>query len=112
MKAAVTTLIKKIGLYLLIVVVAFGFVSAEAQQLKKIPRLGILVSGSASTEAHRLDVLRQGLRDLGYAEGKNIGIEYRYAEGKLERLAELAQELVSLRVDILVVSSGTVASAA
>src|SRR5262249_16796779 len=109
-KAAVTTRSKQIGLYLL--VVAFGFVSAEAQQLKKVPRIGILSSGSASTEAPRFEALRQGLRDLGDAEGKNIVIEYRYADGKLERLPELAQELLSLSVDILVVSSGTVASAA
>ena len=88
---------------------------AEAQQpAGKIPRIGFLTNGSASDplNALRLDAFRQGLRDLGYVEGKTINIEYRYAEGRSERLVESIEELVRLKVDILVASSATVARAA
>ena len=88
---------------------------AEAQQpAGKIPRIGLLAISSASNSETRLrhDGFRQGLRDLGYVEGKNINIEYRYADGKLERLPELAEELVRLKVDILVANNATVAQAA
>ena len=78
---------------------------AAAQQPKKVPRIGYLTTAARLADAPRVEALRQGLRDLGYLEGKNINIEYRYAEGKLERVPELAQELVRLKVDILVVSS-------
>ena len=77
---------------------------AEAQQPKKVPRIGYLTTAARLADAPRVEALRQGLRDLGYLEGKNINIEYRYAEGKLERVPELAEELVRLKVDILVVS--------
>jgi putative ABC transport system substrate-binding protein len=76
--------------------------TAEAQQTKKIPRIGYLGSGSASTHKVLLDSVRQGLRELGYIEGQNIAIEYRYAEGKQERLADLTTELVRLRLDVIV----------
>ena len=79
--------------------------SLEAQQQKKVPRIGYLATAVRVTDGPRVEALRQGLRDLGHVEGKNIKIEYRYAEGKLERLPDLAQELVRLKVDILVVSS-------
>ena len=82
--------------------------AVEAQQpAGKVPRIGFLDSGSASDplNALRLDAFRQGLRSLGYVEGKNINIEYRYAEGRPERLPELAEELVRLKVDILVVTN-------
>src|SRR5919108_5865740 len=62
---------------------------AEAQQQGKIPRIGYLSSTSLSAEASRLDGLREGLRDLGYVEGKNIVIEYRFVEGKFDRLPDL-----------------------
>ena len=75
--------------------------AAAAQQLKKVPRIGFLTASSASSQASRLDAFRQGLRELGYVEGKNIVIEYRYAEG-LDRLPALAAELVRLKVDIIV----------
>src|SRR5262245_35631181 len=78
--------------------------SAQAQQPKKVPRIGYLTTAARLADAPRVEALRQGLRDLGYLEGKNINIEYRYAEGKLERVPELAEELVRLKVDILVVS--------
>ena len=74
---------------------------AQAQQTKKVPRIGFLVGASAPSVAARLDVFRQGLRDLGYVEGKNIVIEYRYAEGKSDRIPALAAELVRLKVDII-----------
>ena len=75
---------------------------AEAQQPAKIPRIGILVAPSASFFSARVEAFRQRLRELGYVEGKNIVIEYRYAEGKLERLPDLAAELVRLKVDVIV----------
>jgi putative tryptophan/tyrosine transport system substrate-binding protein len=89
-------------------------IRVEAQQpIVKIPRIGFLTTASASDPQTtlRLNAFRQGLRDLGYFERKNINIEYRYAEGRFERLPELAEELVRLRVEILVVSSATVARA-
>src|SRR4030095_479098 len=76
--------------------------SAQAQQpAGNVARIGFLTPNSASDPLTmlRLDVLRQGLRDLGYVEGKNITIEYRYAEEKFERLSELAEELVRLKID-------------
>ena len=79
--------------------------SAEAQQPKNVPRIGFLSAVSPSTISARLDAFRQGLRELGYVEGKNIVIEWRSAEGKSDRLPGLAAELVRLKVD-LVVSGG------
>jgi putative ABC transport system substrate-binding protein len=75
---------------------------AQAQQPTKVPRIGFLTAASLSTISARIEVFRQGLRELGYVEGKNIIIEYRSAEGKLDRLSELAAELVRLKVDIIV----------
>ena len=77
---------------------------AQAQQPAGIPRIGKLIAASASIDAARDEAFRQRLRELGYVEGKNIVIEYRYAEGKLERLPELAAELVHLKVDVIVTS--------
>ena len=76
--------------------------SAEAQQPTKVPRIGYLAAGSPSAIAARTEAFRQGLRELGYVEGKNIVIEWRYAEGKLDRLPALAAELVRLKVDVIV----------
>src|SRR5215510_6333815 len=73
-----------------------------AQQQKKIPRIGYLSLGALATAPYRTDAFRQGLRQLGYAEGKDFVIEDRYADGKLDRLNELAAELVRLKVDIIV----------
>jgi putative ABC transport system substrate-binding protein len=75
---------------------------AQAQQGTKIPRIGFLGATSLSTIPARVEAFRQGLRELGYVEGKNIVIEYRWAEGRIERLADLAAELVSLKVDVIV----------
>jgi putative ABC transport system substrate-binding protein len=76
--------------------------SAEAQQPEKVFRVGFLSSLSPSVVSERVDAFRQGLRELGYVEGKNIVIEYRYAEGNAKRLKELAAELVRLKVDVIV----------
>ena len=67
---------------------------AEAQEPAKIWRIGVLVSSSASLNASRDQALRQGLHEIGYVEGKNIIMDYRFAEGKLDRLFELAADLV------------------
>ena len=85
---------------------------AEAQQPTKIPRIGYLTGPSLSANAARIEAFRQGLRELGYVEGKNIVIEYRYAEGKLDRLSALAAELVRLKVDVIVTTGPTATRAA
>ena len=81
-------------------------VIAEAQQPKKVPRLGFLSTSDPASESARFEAIRLGLRELGYIEGQNIAIEYRYAEGKPDRRPELAAELVRLKVDIIVVAGG------
>jgi putative tryptophan/tyrosine transport system substrate-binding protein len=83
------------------VLVAAGAV-AQAQQPKKVSRIAYFSAGSAASQASRLDVFRQGLWELGYAEGKDIIIEQRYAEGKLDRVAALAAELVGLKLNVIV----------
>jgi len=75
---------------------------AEAQRPKKVPRIGFLTTTSASSQALRLEAFRQGLKDLGYTEGQTITIEYRFAEGKSDRISNLAAELVRLKVDVIV----------
>ena len=75
---------------------------AEAQLQKKIPLVGFIVPGSHSSYAARIEAFQQSLRDLGYVEGKNINIEYRYAEGKFDRVPDLAAEMVRLKVDVIV----------
>src|SRR5688572_8769620 len=77
-------------------------VPVQAQQPKKISRVGYLAAVSASADAPRLEAFRQGLRDLGYIEGKNIFIDYRHQSGSFERLPDLAAELIALNVDVLV----------
>ncbi len=76
----------------------------EAQPAAGAPRVGILSAYSSSTIAPWLQVFRHGLRDLGWVEGKNIGLEYRYADGRRDRLPDLAAELVRLKVDVIVTS--------
>ena len=87
---------------LLIVAVAVVAATAQAQQTTKIPRIGYLATASLSAFATRTEAFRQGLRELGYIEGKNILIEYRYADGKTDRVPALADELVRIKVDIIV----------
>jgi putative tryptophan/tyrosine transport system substrate-binding protein len=81
-------------------------VTAQAQQPGKVPRLGYLSNADAATDSARTEGIRLALRELGYIEGQNIAIEYRYGEGKVDRAPELAAELVRLKVDIIVVASG------
>src|SRR5712692_9170333 len=79
----------------------FSPVAAEAQQAAKIARIGYLTD-SPATSPHLREAFLQGLRDVGYVEGRNLMIDYRSAEGKLERLPVLAAELVALKVDVIV----------
>src|ERR1700693_775723 len=76
--------------------------AAEAQAPAKVPRIGFLSVLSLTDNRHDLEACRQGLRELGYGEGQNIAIEYRFAEGRPERLPALAAELVRLKVDVIV----------
>ncbi len=76
--------------------------AAEAQQARKVPRIGFLGTRTPSDTSSAFDAFRQGLRELGWVEGQNIVIEYRWAEGRYERLPTLAAELVRLKVDIIV----------
>ena len=85
--------------------------AAEAQQPGKVARIGYLASNLAASP-HAPEAFRQGLRDLGYVEGRTIVIEYRDAEGKLERFPALAAELVALKVDVIVAGGGTPAALA
>src|SRR5215471_9418217 len=102
----------KFLLWLLITVLLITAPPAEAQQPTKIPRIGYLEPGTASGNSALLDGFRQELSKLGWIEGKNITVEYRFAEQANDRLPELAAELVRLKVDLIVVSTGPAASAA
>jgi putative ABC transport system substrate-binding protein len=83
--------------------------STEAQQTKRMPRIGFLLIGGSGLA---VDAFREGLRELGYKEGENVHIEFRSAEGKFERLAELARELLDLKVDVIVTTGTRAALAA
>ncbi len=85
--------------------------AADAQQTAKVPRIGYL-QGSVAASPRLPEAFRQGLRDLGYVEGRDVVIEYRDAEGKLERLSALATELVALKVDVIVAANTRAALAA
>src|ERR1043166_3345181 len=84
--------------------------SAEAQQAGRIARVGILFIGGR--DQPHLESFKQGLKERGYTEGKNILLDYRYAEGNVDRLPSLAAELVQLKVDVIVTTSGNSARAA
>ena len=88
--------------WLLLTVLLITFSSAEAQQPKKIPRIGYLSNVESTPDSARAEAIRLALRERGYVDGQNIAYEYRYAEGKQDRLPELAAELVRLKVDIIV----------
>jgi len=98
-------MMKKILLFAFATLVLASLHLADAQQEKRVPRIGFLASGSPSSFSSQTEAFRQGLRELGYVEGQNIGIEYRYAEGKTDRFADLATELVRLKVDVIVTAS-------
>src|SRR6266487_5369694 len=85
--------------------------AARAQQAGKVYRIGFLGNSTAALEANLVGPFREGLRDLGYVEGQNILIEYRWAEGEYERFPALTAELIALKVDVIV-TAGTPASLA
>jgi putative tryptophan/tyrosine transport system substrate-binding protein len=99
---------KKAAVPILVAVILLTVeVVTEAQQPTKVPRIGYLSNTDAATDSARAEGIRLALRELGYMEGQNIAVEYRYAEGRRDRYAELAAELVRLKVDIIVVAGGT-----
>jgi putative ABC transport system substrate-binding protein len=97
-------------------VIAFALVAtgavAHAQQPQRVPRIGYLSVLDASGESTRAEAIRLAMREIGYVEGQNIAIEYRYAEGKRDRLPALAAELVRLKVDIILAGGATAIRAA
>ncbi len=93
---------RKIFLWLVPILLLMTATFAQAQQLKKVPRIGYLSAQEPARESARREAIRLALREFGYIEGQNIAIEYRYAEGKRDRYPELAAELVRLGVDIIV----------
>jgi putative ABC transport system substrate-binding protein len=98
---------KKAAVPILVAVILLTVaVVTEAQQPTKVPRIGYLSNTDAATDSARAEGIRLALRELGYIEGQNIAIEYRYAEGRPDRAPEHAAELVRLKVDIIVVASG------
>jgi putative ABC transport system substrate-binding protein len=102
---------KSLRLLLIFVALLVGPAKADAQQPAKIPRIGFLGNSTADLEANLIGPFREGLRDLGYVEGKNIVIEWRWAEGKYERFPALIAELIGSKVD-LIVTAGTPATIA
>lgn len=86
--------------------------AAQAQRQAQIPHIGLLLTGESSPPSPNVEAFRKGLRELGYVEGKNIALDFRYAEGRLERLPQLADELVRLRVNVIVTASAPAISAA
>ncbi|HEV8726001.1 MAG TPA: ABC transporter substrate-binding protein, partial [Candidatus Binatia bacterium] len=96
------------GLFAIVVALTVCEARAEAQQPKKISRIGYLSAFESARESTRYEEIRLALRERGYIEGQNIATEYRHAEGKVDRLPELAAELVRLKVDIILAASGAV----
>jgi putative ABC transport system substrate-binding protein len=95
------------GIFAIVVVLAECGVAADAQQLAKVAKIGWLTPGSTDV---RSESLRQELNKLGYVEGKNLAIEFRSSEGKVERLSGLAEDLVRLKVDVIYANSATIAA--
>src|SRR5262245_5973027 len=104
--------IRRIGLAVVLALSVLAPLAADAQEAGKIPRIGFLAAPSRSDRTPMRDPFVQGLRELGWVEGKDVAIEYRYADGRADRLSELAAELVRLKVDLIFASSTTVAVAA
>jgi putative ABC transport system substrate-binding protein len=104
--------IQKYFVWPLVTVFLTTFSIAQAQQSGKVPEIGFFDAGTHSSASLRLDAFRHGLRELGYVEGKNIFIEYRFAEENLSRLPELAAALVRMKVDVIVARSTPVIRAA
>jgi len=103
---------KWLGLSLIAFVLVVVVAMAEAQQSKKVPRIGVLATGTPSSMEEVLDPFRQRLHELGYVEGKNFVFEYRWGEGNIDRLPVLAAELVRLKVDVIFANSTPPAMAA
>ena len=103
--------LKSVAIFAIVITIAMCGAVASAQEPPKVWRIGVLVSSSASLNASRDEALRQGLREMGYVEGKNIRMEFRYADGKLDRLSELAADLVRSRPDLILVGGTRVAVA-
>jgi putative tryptophan/tyrosine transport system substrate-binding protein len=103
---------KLVGIIAIVVAFATCGALAQAQQTGKFARIGFLDNSTASGGALFIDAFRQELSKLGWVEGKNVSIEYRFAEGKTDRLPELAAELVRLKVDLIVVAETPPALAA
>src|SRR5205809_896520 len=103
---------RRVALILLCALLFALGTSVEAQEPKKIPRIGYLAAVSAGADAPRLEAFRAGLRELGYNEGQNVFIAYRHEGRDLERLPELAAELVGLKIDVLVTVTTNAALAA
>ena len=94
------------GTVAIVITIAMCGAVAQAQQQQKVPRIGYVTgSGGANNPGPNIEAFRRRLRDLGYIEEKNILIEYRYVEGKLDRIPSLVAELVQLKVDVLVVGT-------
>src|SRR5437867_4844792 len=85
--------------------------AARAQQPTKLPTIGFLVAGTPSSHGQWVAAFVQRLRELGWVEGRNVAIEYRWAEGRPERYAEIATEFVQLKVDVIVTTGGAVLAA-
>src|SRR5262245_39463908 len=103
---------KLVGIVTLAVILTVCWVRAEAQQAGKVPRIGFLDDSTASGSAVLVEVFWHAMRKPGWVEGKNINVEYRFAEGKYDRLPELAADLVRLKVDLIVVAGGPTTLAA
>ena len=104
--------LKSVRLVTLVLALTMCEAVAHAQQPAGIPRIGILIGSSASNYSARVEAFRRGLRELGYVEGQNLVIEQRHADDYYERLPALAQELLSWRPDVLLVSQTPAALAA
>jgi putative ABC transport system substrate-binding protein len=97
-------MIGRINISLVFIFLFFAVSLADAQQTKNVPRIGFLGGSSAAAYSGFIDAFRKSLRDLGYVEGQNIAIEYRYADGKRDRLSDLSADLIRLKVDVILVS--------
>src|SRR5215813_15390850 len=96
----------------LLLAIATAGPPADAQQTSRLARIGLLFQATPTATAHLSEAFRQGMRDLGYVEGKSFVLELRYGEGRPERLPELARELVGLKLDVIVVPGADLATAA
>ena len=103
---------RRIGLAIVLAVsLVLAPLAAEAQSAGKPPQIGFIMADSSAGSDPRVDAFRHGLRELGYVEGKNIGVEYRFAEGKEDRLLKLVHELVGLKVEVIVTDGTAVTRA-